>query len=70
MITVFFSNEGDYIYQTILTLPQTLGISLGAVLLMLFGSKLGHWRWTLAGSVTIMVTFGALLALGTPNRKG
>jgi MFS family permease len=69
-INVFFSNEEDYKYQTILTLPQNLGIALGAALLSLLGSKIGHWRWTLAGSVAIMVILGALLALGDPSRKG
>jgi MFS family permease len=70
MINVFFSTEGDFVYQAILTLPQNLGLTFGAVLLTIFGSKIGHWRWTLTASVTVMVVFGALLALGTPNRKG
>ncbi|KAJ9643358.1 hypothetical protein H2199_004037 [Coniosporium tulheliwenetii] len=70
-IAVFFTNETtDFRYAVILTLPQNLGLTFGAVLLTLFGSKIGHWKWTLTGSVTIMVVFGALLALGTPQRKG
>jgi hypothetical protein len=52
------------------TLPQNLGLVFGAVLLTLFGTRVGHWKWTLTGSVTVMVVFGALLALGTPDRKG
>ncbi|EON63161.1 hypothetical protein W97_02388 [Coniosporium apollinis CBS 100218] len=70
-IAVFFTNETtDFRYAVILTLPQNLGLTFGAVLLTLFGSKIGHWKWTLTGSVTVMVVFGALLALGTPERKG
>jgi hypothetical protein len=30
----------------------------------------GHYRRTLTASVSIMVVFGALLALGTPDRLG
>ncbi|KAH7162191.1 fungal trichothecene efflux pump [Dactylonectria estremocensis] len=71
MIAVFFTNENtDFKYAIVLTLPQNLGLTFGAVLLTLFGSKIGHWRWTLTGSVTVMVVFGALLALGTPDRFG
>ncbi|KAH7170110.1 fungal trichothecene efflux pump [Dactylonectria macrodidyma] len=71
MIAVFFTNETtDFKYAVVLTLPQNLGLTFGAVLLTLFGTKIGHWRWTLTGSVTVMVVFGALLALGTPDRFG
>ncbi|KAG7133981.1 Trichothecene efflux pump TRI12 like protein [Verticillium longisporum] len=71
MIAVFFTDETtDFRYAIVLTLPQNLGLTFGAVLLTLLGSKIGHWRWTLTGSVTVMVVFGALLALGTPDRKG
>ncbi|KAL2756548.1 hypothetical protein ACRALDRAFT_1031152 [Sodiomyces alcalophilus JCM 7366] len=71
MINVFFTDETtDFRYSIVLTLPQNLGLTFGAVLLTLFGSKIGHWRWTLTGSCVIMVVFGALLALGNPERKG
>ncbi|ORY15339.1 fungal trichothecene efflux pump-domain-containing protein [Clohesyomyces aquaticus] len=60
----------DEEYGIILTLPQNLGLSFGAALLTVFGRKIGHWKWTLTASVTIMVMFGALLALGNPDRKG
>ncbi|KAF4460823.1 MFS general substrate transporter [Fusarium albosuccineum] len=71
MISVFFTDEtADFKYAIVLTLPQNLGLVFGAVLLTLFGSRIGHWRWTLTGSVTVMVVFGALLALGTPDRFG
>ncbi|KAJ4290204.1 hypothetical protein N0V90_010419 [Kalmusia sp. IMI 367209] len=71
MIAVFFTNaETDFKYGILLTLPQNLGLCFGAALLTLFGSKIGYWKWTLTASVTIMVVFGALLALGNPERKG
>ena len=67
MISVFFTDENtDFRYAIALTLPQNLGLTFGAVLLTLFGSAIGHWRWTLTGSISIMVIFGALLDLATP----
>lgn len=69
-IAVFFTSAtADFRYDILLTLPQNLGLVFGALLLMLFSSKIGDWRWTLIGSVTIMVVFGALLALGNLQRK-
>ncbi|KAK4497186.1 hypothetical protein PRZ48_011636 [Zasmidium cellare] len=69
-ISILFTDPTTtYQYATVLTLPQNLGLVLGAVLLTLFGSKIGHWRWQLTGSVTLTVLFGALLALGTPSRR-
>ena len=47
-----------------------LGLLLGAILLVLFGSQIRQWKWTLTGSVVITVLFGALLGLGRPDRKG
>ncbi|KAH8902476.1 MFS general substrate transporter [Coniochaeta sp. PMI_546] len=71
MINVFFTDATTDIHHAVaLTLPANLGLLLGAVLLSFFGTKLGHWRWTLTGSVSIMVLFGALLALGNPDRFG
>ncbi|KAF2422105.1 MFS general substrate transporter [Tothia fuscella] len=71
MIAVFFTDATtDFRYAIVLTLPQNLGLTFGAVLLTVFGTMIGHWKWTLTGSVTIMVVFGALLALGNPDRKG
>ena len=55
--------------QALYTLPSNIGLVFGEILLILFGTKLGHWKWTLTGSVTIMVFFGALLGIGTPDRK-
>jgi hypothetical protein len=71
MINVFFTNATTNIHHAVLlTLPANLGLLFGAVLLTLFGTRIGHWRWTLTGSVSIMVLFGALLALGNPDRFG
>lgn len=71
MINVFFTDATTSINdQVILTLPANLGLCLGAALLSFFGTKIGHWRWQLTGSVAVMVIFGALLGLGNPDRKG
>jgi hypothetical protein len=67
---VFFLKETSTIKESVLlTLPSNLGLVFGEILLMLFGTPLGHWKWTLTGSVAIMVLFGALLGLGDPSRK-
>ncbi|KAF1943765.1 MFS general substrate transporter [Clathrospora elynae] len=67
---LFTDATTDYRYRIILGLPGNLGLCLGAFLLTVFGHRIGHWKWTLTASVTIMVVFGALLALGNPERKG
>ncbi len=71
MINVFFTDATtSFRYQIVLTLPANLGLCFGAFLLSTLGSRVGHWRWTLTASVVVMVVFGALLALVTPQRKG
>ncbi len=56
MINVFFSDATtDFKDQVILTLPANLGLCFGAALLSFFGTAIGHWRWQLTGSVTVMV---------------
>jgi hypothetical protein len=57
-------------YGIILTLPQGLANSLGALFLIVFRSKIGHWRWMYLFVVTWMVFWGGLLALATPDNKG
>ena len=60
-------------YNVILTLPQGLANSLGAALLIIFGTKTGKtfgWKWMYLAVVTWMVFWGGLLALATPQRKG
>ena len=70
MIAVFYTDGGtDWKYGILLSIVQGFAITTGAMLLSIFGSRLRHWNWTLTGSVVIMVFFGTLLALGTPNRK-
>lgn len=71
MTTVFYTNGGaDWVYATVLTLPQGLAICSGALGLFLFGSKIRHWRWQLIVSTFIVVLFGALLGLATPYNMG
>jgi hypothetical protein len=70
-IAVFFTDEHtDFHYAMALTLPQNLGFLLGSMALLVLCSRIGHFRWTLTGSVALMVVFGALLALGTLDRLG
>lgn len=71
MTTVFYTNGGaDWVYATVLTLPQGVAICSGALGLFLFGSKIRHWRWQLIVSTFIVVLFGALLGLATPYNMG
>ncbi|KAL3463501.1 fungal trichothecene efflux pump [Aspergillus heterothallicus] len=71
MITLFYTNGGtDWKYAIILSLPQGFAIFFGAMLLSTLGSKLRHWHWQLTGSVFVMVVFGSLLGIVTPNNKG
>ncbi|RDW77006.1 hypothetical protein BP6252_05059 [Coleophoma cylindrospora] len=72
MISVFYTDGtgADWKRAAALSLPQGLAITLGGVLLSLFGSKIRHWQWQQTIAVTTMVIFGSLLALGTPNNMG
>ncbi|CAI7608123.1 unnamed protein product [Penicillium pancosmium] len=71
MITVFYTNGGaDWKYSIILSLPQGFAILFGALLLSVLGSKLRNWQWQLTGSVFVMVLFGSLLGIVTPDNKG
>jgi hypothetical protein len=70
IIATFYTNGGtDWRYSMVLSLPQGLAITTGAILLSLFGSKIRRWHWQLTGSVFVMVLFGSLLALVTPTNK-
>ncbi|CAO2655346.1 Nn.00g104100.m01.CDS01 [Neocucurbitaria sp. VM-36] len=68
--TLFTDATTDYKYRIVLGLPGNIGLCFGAFLLTVFGHRIGHWKWTLTASVSVMVVFGALLALGNPQRKG
>ena len=71
MIAVFYTDGGtDWKYGIVLSVVQGLAISFGAALMGIFGRRIRHWNWTLTASVFVMVIFGVLLALGTPNNKG
>ncbi|KAH4064038.1 hypothetical protein HBI52_036910 [Parastagonospora nodorum] len=67
---LFTDATTDFKYRIVLGLPGNLGLCFGAFLLTVLGHRIGHWKWTLTASVTMMVVFGALLALGNPERKG
>ncbi|KAK1139427.1 peroxiredoxin prx5 [Aspergillus melleus] len=71
MTTVLYTNGGvDWKYAIVLTLPQGLAIAFGAFLLSVLGRRLRNWQWQLTGSVFIMVLFGSLLGMATPDNKG
>ncbi|KAL4938766.1 hypothetical protein BDV06DRAFT_231538 [Aspergillus oleicola] len=71
MITLFYTNGGtDWKYSIVLSLPQGFAIFFGAILLGTLGSKLRNWHWQLTGSVFVMVVFGSLLGIVTPDNKG
>ncbi|KAJ6021890.1 hypothetical protein N7540_007394 [Penicillium herquei] len=71
MIDAFYTNfDADWRYAVVLSLPQGLGILLGALLLTFLGSYIRNWQWQLTGSVFVMVLFGSLLGLVSPHNKG
>ncbi len=53
-----------------LSLASSLGLPFGAMLLMFFGHRIGHWRWILIISVFSLVLWGSLMAMVTPTNKG
>lgn len=71
MTTMFYTDGGaDWMYATVLTLPQGLAICFGAALLWCFGSRIKHWQWQLVVATSVTVLFGALLGLATPHNMG
>ncbi|KAI9812935.1 MAG: hypothetical protein M1827_004453 [Pycnora praestabilis] len=70
MVVDYWTDEGaNWKYAAVLSLVQGLAISNGSILLTIFGGRIRHWQWQLTVSVTIMVVFGSLCSLGTPNNK-
>ncbi|EHK97816.1 putative Isotrichodermin C-15 hydroxylase [Glarea lozoyensis 74030] len=70
MINVFYLDDPtDWRAASILSLVQGFAICAGVLFLTLFGAKIKHWNWQLAGYVFVMVLFGVLLALGNPGNK-
>ncbi|CAK7215013.1 hypothetical protein SCUCBS95973_002331 [Sporothrix curviconia] len=64
MINVFWTDSTSTIgYQCELTLPQSLGLITGSMILWFFGNTIGHWKWQYTGIFGTMTVFGALLAL-------
>jgi hypothetical protein len=71
MIAVFYTDGGvNWQHGVLLSTVQGFAITLGALMLTYFGGIIKHWNWQLTGSVFIMVVFGVLLALGSPDNKG
>ncbi|KAF5963036.1 major facilitator superfamily transporter [Fusarium coicis] len=69
-INVFWGGATDITTGIALSLPPNVGLVVGGLILVLFGSRLRRWKWTLTASVVITTLFGALMALGQPDRKG
>ncbi|KAK5400854.1 hypothetical protein LTR06_011165 [Exophiala xenobiotica] len=53
-----------------LSTAQGLAITVGACSLSAFGSRIRYWQWQQTVSVTVVVVFGSLLALVTPDNMG
>ncbi|KAH7377328.1 major facilitator superfamily domain-containing protein [Pyrenochaeta sp. MPI-SDFR-AT-0127] len=71
MVNVFYLTPDTSRSTTLLlTLPPNVGLVFGSLCLMAFGNLLGHWKWTLIGTWTGMVLFGALMGLVTPFNQG
>lgn len=52
-----------------MTLPANVPLVLGAIVLTIFGSKVGHWKWSMTVSMASLCLWGSLLALITPTNK-
>jgi hypothetical protein len=70
MISVFYvPDPTNWQKASILSLPQGLAITLGGILLSVFGSKIRRWHWQQTICVFLSVVFGTLLALGNKNNQ-
>ncbi|KAF2801809.1 MFS general substrate transporter [Mytilinidion resinicola] len=70
MLNAFYIDANTSIStQLLLTLPANLALPLGAMLLVIFGRKIGHWKITMIASTFSLVLFGTLLAMMTPYNK-
>ena len=70
MIATFFTTPTTPLAKSLkLATVPGFGVLTGALLLSFAGSQIKHWKWQLTGSVTLMTFFGALLALGNPERE-
>ena len=70
-INVFYVGTSTPVSEQLaLTLPGNLGLTFGAALLVTFGGRVRHFRWTLIISVIGVTLFGGLIALVSPNNRG
>ncbi len=71
MVNVFYITPTTTRSETLLlTLPGNLGLVFGAMLLIIFGNLIGHWKKTLIVSFIGMVFWGGMIGLVTPHNKG
>ena len=71
MINAFYTAGGQpWQRAAVLSLPQGCAITAGAMFLTVFGAKIKRYHWIQTTSVFIMVLFGSLLALATPENFG
>jgi hypothetical protein len=71
MINAFYTAGGQpWQRAAVLSLPQGLAITGGAIGLTFLGPLIKHYHWQQTASVTMMVVFGSLLALATPTNMG
>ncbi|KPI44781.1 uncharacterized protein AB675_8655 [Cyphellophora attinorum] len=71
MINAFYTAGGQpWERAAVLSLPQGLAITGGAIGLTFLGPLIKHYHWQQTASVTMMVVFGSLLALATPTNMG
>lgn len=71
MINAFYTAGGlPWQRAAVLSLPQGLAITGGAMGLSFLGPKIKRYHWQQTLSVTVMVVFGSLLTLATPKNLG
>lgn len=67
--TFWIDSPTDWRGASILSLVQGFAITTGVIFLSLFGSTIKRWNWQMTGYCFVMVLFGSLLALISPDRK-
>lgn len=71
MINAFYTLGGQpWQRAAVLSLPQGIAITGGAVGLTFLGPIIKNYHWQQTAAVTCMVVFGSLLALATPTNMG
>ncbi|PGH28269.1 hypothetical protein AJ80_00160 [Polytolypa hystricis UAMH7299] len=70
MLNTFYIDETTSTStELLLTLPANVSLVVGAVVLTVFGSRVGHWKWSMTASTVSLCLWGSLLALITPHNK-